>query len=141
MARSLDALLESLPARRKTKIQNRATELAALKQLRRKTQLNQEDTSSISPIGGDGASRSRNNDEINTIRFQNDHHIQEEVLGPLENDLFTDKEAAAYLEISFSTLERYVRSGKLEPARCPGHSQMFATKALKDFKNTIEHIK
>lgn len=73
--------------------------------------------------------------------FPDDDFTHKQVFGHLEDDEFTAKEAAEYLEISIATLRRYVQSGKLKPAHKVGRSQMFATRDLKKFKRTLKDVK
>lgn len=58
----------------------------------------------------------------------------EQLFGHLADDRFSASEAAEYLEISMSTLRRYVASGKLSPVSMIGRSQMFSSRDLKALK-------
>ncbi len=57
MARNLDQVLNSLPAERRAKIEDRAAELATLKDLRQAMQKTQEDLAAALHIGQDSVSR------------------------------------------------------------------------------------
>jgi len=57
MARSLDQVLASLPAKRRAKIERRAGELATLKDLRRAVERSQEDLAATRGVGQDTVSR------------------------------------------------------------------------------------
>lgn len=57
MARKLDQVLDSLPAERRAKIEDRAAELATLKDLRQAMQKTQEDLAAALHIGQDSVSR------------------------------------------------------------------------------------
>lgn len=57
MARTLDQVLDSLPAGRRAKIEERAAELATLKDLRQAMQKTQEDLAAALHIGQDSVSR------------------------------------------------------------------------------------
>lgn len=57
MARNLDQVLNDLPAKRRMKIEERAAELASLKDLRQAMQKTQEDLAAALHIGQEGVSR------------------------------------------------------------------------------------
>jgi len=57
VARSLDQVLASLPAKRRAKIERRAGELATLKELRRAAERTQEDLAATLGVGQDTVSR------------------------------------------------------------------------------------
>lgn len=57
MARDLDQILDSLPAERRAKVEERAAELATLKDLRQAMQRTQEDLAAALHIGQDSVSR------------------------------------------------------------------------------------
>lgn len=57
MARNIDQVIASLPARRREKIQTRAAELATLKDLRQAMQKTQVELAEALHIGQDGVSR------------------------------------------------------------------------------------
>jgi excisionase family DNA binding protein len=65
----------------------------------------------------------------------------EEVFGHLKDAEFTSREAADYLEVSMSTLRRFVRDGKLEASSEVGRSQLFATEKLRAFKRLRSELK
>lgn len=73
--------------------------------------------------------------------FQDDNFTHEQVFGHLADGLFTAREAAEYLEVSIATFRRYVRSGKLKPLHRLGRSQMFATRDLKTFKQSLRDVR
>jgi excisionase family DNA binding protein len=50
---------------------------------------------------------------------------------------FSAEEAAEFLEVSLSTLRRYVQSGKLKPSAVIGRSQLFSTSDLKLLKQKL----
>ena len=66
--------------------------------------------------------------------FRDDDFTYDEVFGETLADVFSAREAAEYLEVSLSTLRRYVQSGQLVPSEVVGRSQLFAAKALRAFK-------
>ena len=73
--------------------------------------------------------------------FQDDNLTHEEVFGHLKDAEFSAREAAEYLEVSIATLRRYVQSGKLNPSRLVGRSQMFPARDLKVFKRSLRNIR
>lgn len=66
--------------------------------------------------------------------FRDDDFTHEEVFGHLRREPFSATEAAEYLEISLSTLRRYVQAGKLRPSHTVGRNQMFSTADLRAHK-------
>lgn len=75
----------------------------------------------------------------NIIGDENAGH--EELFGHFRDDLFSANDAAEYLEISMTTLRRYVKGGKLVPAATVGRNQMFAASDLKTFKRALRRVK
>lgn len=73
--------------------------------------------------------------------FQDDNFTHEQVFGHLADDTFTAQEAAEYLEVSIATFRRYVQSGKLKPFHRVGRSQMFATRDLKAYKQSLRDVR
>jgi excisionase family DNA binding protein len=73
--------------------------------------------------------------------FQEDNLTYEEVFGHLADAEFTAREAADYLEVAMATLRRYVESGRLNPSRVVGRSQMFSTRDLKAFKRSLRTVR
>jgi excisionase family DNA binding protein len=73
--------------------------------------------------------------------FQDEDLTHEQVFGHLAEDPFTAREAAEYLEVSIATFRRYVQSGKIEPMHSVGRSQMFATRDLKAYKQSLRDVK
>ena len=61
----------------------------------------------------------------------------EQVFGHLKGEAFSVEEAAEFLEVSLSTLRRYVQSGKLKPSAVIGRSQLFSTSDLKLLKQKL----
>ncbi|MDY0301580.1 MAG: helix-turn-helix domain-containing protein [Trichlorobacter sp.] len=68
--------------------------------------------------------------------FRDDDFTHEQVFGHLKQQSFSAGEAAEYLEISISTLRRYVQSGKLVPNHAIGRNQMFSAQDLRAFKRS-----
>lgn len=64
MARSLDQVIASLPARRRAKIERRASELATLKDLRQAVERTQEDLAARLGVGQDTVSRIERRSDI-----------------------------------------------------------------------------
>lgn len=58
----------------------------------------------------------------------------------LDSEL-TATEAAEYLEVSVSTLRRYVQGAKLNPARTVGRNQFFDPLELRAFKRILNTAK
>jgi len=73
--------------------------------------------------------------------FQDDDFTHEQVFGHLTDDPFTAHEAAEYLEVSIATFRRYVQSGKIQPIHHVGRSQMFATRDLKAYKQSLKDVR
>jgi excisionase family DNA binding protein len=65
----------------------------------------------------------------------------EEVFGHLSNEAFTSTEAADYLEVSPSTLRRFLKKGLLAPSTSVGRNLMFAAADLKAFKKALKTAK
>ncbi len=68
--------------------------------------------------------------------FREDDFTHEQVFGQLQQEPFSAREAAEYLEVSVPTLRRYVQSGKLVPSHLVGRNQMFSTQTLRAFKRS-----
>ena len=70
MARNLDQIMAALPARRRTKVQTRADELATLKDLRLAAERTQEDLAEILGVGQDSISRMEQRSDmlVSTLR-------------------------------------------------------------------------
>ena len=66
--------------------------------------------------------------------FRKDDYTHDQVFGDAYHEPFSVPEAAEYLEVSVSTLRRYVQSGKLKPAQVVGRSQLFNASDLRMFK-------
>ena len=66
------------------------------------------------------------------------HH---EVFGHLNEEHFSVKDAAAYLEISLPTLRRYVSAEKIKPMKVIGRSPLFSAKDLRQLKqkNSVKY--
>ena len=64
MARSLDQVVSSLPAKRRAKIEQRASELATLKDLRRAVERTQEELAASLGVGQDTVSRIERRSDI-----------------------------------------------------------------------------
>jgi excisionase family DNA binding protein len=64
-----------------------------------------------------------------------------EVFGHPSPDGFTAQEAAEYLEVSMSTLRRFLASSKLHPSRVVGRNQMFLVPELRAFKKVLKTAK
>lgn len=73
--------------------------------------------------------------------FQDDDFTHEQVFGHLAENPFTAHEAAEYLEVSIATFRRYVQSGKIAPMHHVGRSQMFATRDLQAYKQSLRDVK
>jgi excisionase family DNA binding protein len=69
--------------------------------------------------------------------FCEDDFTHEQVFGAVHREPFSVPEAAEYLEVSVSTLRRYVQSGKLKPVQVVGRSQLFAVADLRYFKRNV----
>jgi excisionase family DNA binding protein len=72
---------------------------------------------------------------------QSENFSHDQVFGHLAGDEFTAAEAAEYLEVSISTLRRYVRDGRIRASGEVGRNQLFATKDLKAFKRSLREVK
>jgi len=68
--------------------------------------------------------------------FREDDYTHDQVFGNVHREPFSVPEAAEYLEVSVSTLRRYVQSGKLKPAQVIGRSQLFNASDLRMFKRS-----
>ena len=68
--------------------------------------------------------------------FREEDYTHDQVFGTVHSELFSVPEAAEYLEVSVSTLRRYVQSGKLKPAQIVGRSQLFNASDLRLFKRS-----
>jgi len=66
--------------------------------------------------------------------FREDDLTHEQVFGHLQQESFSAREAAEYLEVSVPTLRRYVQSGELVPSHTVGRNQMFSAQTLRMFK-------
>jgi excisionase family DNA binding protein len=66
------------------------------------------------------------------------HH---EVFGHLNEEHFSGEDAAAYLEISLTTLRRYVSAKKIKPTKTIGRSPLFSAKDLRQLKqkNSVKY--
>jgi len=69
--------------------------------------------------------------------FQDSEYTHEQVFGHLRNASFSAEEAAEFLEVSLTTLRRYVQAGRLKPASIVGRSQLFSSADLKLLKQKI----
>jgi len=78
---------------------------------------------------------------LGEVLFPDDDFSHEQLFGHLAEAEFTASEAAEYLEVSMPTFRRYVQSGRLEPSHRVGRSQMFATRALKVFKQSLRDVR
>jgi len=72
---------------------------------------------------------------------QSENFSHDQVFGHLAGDELTAAEAAEYLEVSISTLRRYVRDGRIRVSGEVGRNQLFATKDLKAFKRSLREVK
>lgn len=61
----------------------------------------------------------------------------EEVFGHLNQEHFSVKDAAAYLEISLPTLRQYVSAEKIKPVKVIGRSLLFSAKDLRQLKQKM----
>ena len=68
--------------------------------------------------------------------FREDDFTHEQVFGQLQQEPFSAREAAEYLEVSVPTLRRYVQSEKLVTSHVVGRNQMFSTQTLRAFKRS-----
>ncbi|MDT8444729.1 MAG: helix-turn-helix domain-containing protein [Desulfuromonadales bacterium] len=68
--------------------------------------------------------------------FREDDYTHDQVFGDVHREPFSAPEAVGYLEVSVSTLRRYVQSGKLIPAQVVGRSQLFSASDLRTFKRS-----
>lgn len=56
------------------------------------------------------------------------------VFGHLNEEHFSGEDAAEYLEISLTTLRRYVSAEKIKPTKTIGRSQLFSAQDLRQLK-------
>ena len=87
--------------------------------------------------------RSRFFQLIASRAFREDDYTHDQVFGAVHSEPFSVPEAAEYLEVSVSTLRRYVQTGKLKPTQIAGRSQLFSSRDLRLFKrskNAIERF-
>jgi excisionase family DNA binding protein len=61
----------------------------------------------------------------------------EELFGHLNEEHFSVKDAAEYLEISLPTLRRYVSAKKIKPMKVIGRSPLFSAKDLRQLKQKM----
>jgi excisionase family DNA binding protein len=59
------------------------------------------------------------------------------VFGHLKHEHFSSEDAAEYLEISLTTLRRYVRTKKIKPMKVIGRSPLFSAKDLRQLKQKM----
>lgn len=69
--------------------------------------------------------------------FQDNDYTHEQVFGHLRNATFSAEEAAEFLEISLTTLRRYVQAGRLKPTSIIGRNQLFSSADLKLLKQKM----
>ena len=69
--------------------------------------------------------------------FQDTDYTHEQVFGHLRNATFSAEEAAESLEISLTTLRRYVQAGRLKPTSIIGRNQLFSSADLKLLKQKM----
>ena len=69
--------------------------------------------------------------------FQDTDYTHEQVFGHLRNATFSAEEAAEFLEISLTTLRRYVQAGRLKPTSIIGRNQLFSSADLKLLKQKM----
>lgn len=69
--------------------------------------------------------------------FQSNHFSHQDVFGHLKEEVFSAQDAAGYLEISLSTLRRYVSTKKIKPTKTIGRSQLFSAKDLRQLKQKM----
>ena len=72
--------------------------------------------------------------------FPDDNLTHAQVFGHLTDEAFTAQEAAEYLEISITTLRRYIRKGRLTPSLRVGRRQLFSTQDLKALKQSLRKV-
>lgn len=73
--------------------------------------------------------------------FDKENFSHAEVFGDVLNSEFTVDEAAEYLEVSVSTIRRYVQGEKISPVRVVGRNQFFSAMDLKSFKKSLMEVK
>ena len=73
---------------------------------------------------------------LSSNAFREDDFTHDQVFGATHHEPFSAGEAAEYLEVSLSSLRRYVRSGKLVPSHTVGRNQMFSAQTLRTFKRS-----
>ena len=69
--------------------------------------------------------------------FGSNEFTHKEVFGHLNEEHFSVKDAAEYLEISLPTLRRYVSAEKIKPTKTIGRSQLFSAKDLRQLKQKM----
>lgn len=65
----------------------------------------------------------------------------DEVFGDLDEQYFTAKEAADYLDISTSTFRRHIRNGLLPADKTVGRSQLYKIGNVSTFKARLQRTK
>lgn len=111
MARNLDQVLATLPAKRRARIERRAAELATLKDLRRAVERTQEDLAASLGVGQDTVSRIERRSDmlLSTLR-----RYVEAMGGRLELVAHFPKRPPLIIEhIAPETPNRRARSGKV----------------------------
>ena len=69
--------------------------------------------------------------------FASNDFTHEEVFGRLSLEHFSSEDAAAYLEISLSTLRRYVGAKKIKPAKIVDPNLLFSVGDLRQLKQKM----
>ena len=69
--------------------------------------------------------------------FYGNHFSHQDVFGHLKEEIFSAQDAAAYLEISLTTLRRYVSAEKIKPTITIGRSPLFSAQDLRQFKQNM----
>ncbi|MGB0957951.1 MAG: excisionase family DNA-binding protein [Litorivicinus sp.] len=71
----------------------------------------------------------------------NRRYGMDEVFGDLDEQFFTSKEAANYLDVSTSTFRRHIRNGLLQADKTVGKSQLFRIGTVSTLKARLQRIK
>ena len=69
------------------------------------------------------------------------YHTWDEVMGEFESNTITSAEAAELVGISLPTLRRWVKAGKITPAKTLGRNHLFDTRAVLDLSEAVRRLK
>ena len=69
--------------------------------------------------------------------FYGNHFSHPDVFGHLKEAVFSAQDAAAYLEISLTTLRRYVNTKKIKPTKIIDRRPLFSAQDLRQFKQNM----